>query len=190
MDVLNLYSEIREWAASVAHSFLRIGVLTTDDLLQEAFIVCYEVSLKYNMTDDDSLMRIAKRSIRNKFVNFYRYYSYRMYDDVNPDQIPAGYEQPFQILVAKECTEYIRDHLNNLEKVVFDCLIVVPEGVMIQAQLEFEEKQERSGLVMNKNSVVINDKHLANHLNVSPATISRSRAKIKCLFINWEKSNE
>lgn len=192
MDAHSLYTEIKDWVTSVARSFSLIGVLTPEDLTQEAFIVCYEVSLKYSMTDDDSLMRIAKRSIRNKFVNFYRYYSYRfrVQDDLDLNQIPGGYEQPFQVFVAKECTEYIRDHLNKLEKVVFDCLISVPEGVMIRAQIEFNQKQGRSGLVMNRDIVKINDRHIASYLKVSSATISRSRTRIKDLFKTWEIYHE
>lgn len=190
MKAYLLFKELQDWVTSVAWSFSLVGVLTPDDLIQEAFIVCYEVSLKYSMTDDDSLTRIAKRSIRNKFVNFYRYYSYRVQGDLDLNQIPDGYEQPFQVFVAKECTEYIRDHLNKFERIVFDCLISVPEGVMIQAQIEFNQKQERSGLVMNKNVVKISDKHIALYLKVSPATISRSRTRIKDLFRTWETYHE
>ena len=182
MDALHLFTQIKDWVAHAARSF-SVGVLTHEDLTHEAYIVCHEVMLKYSSADENGLTAIVKRSIKNRFVDLYRYHSFRgrFLADELPDQIP-GYVEVFSVLVAKEMVEFIRDKLNKQERVVFNCLIDIPDGVMFRAVVEYDSK------AVSGSEVKIYDRHFADYLEISNATMSRCRESIRLALEKWKEA--
>jgi len=94
-------------------------------------------------------------------------------------------EDPINRIDFNRKMSQLRERLNPKAKRLLDLILEPPEEIRMKAEAEFREKQarrERGELVMGLNELKIHNKHYAQALGVSSATVSRRMAEIRKEF--------
>lgn len=161
---MNHFDELINYIHKLANSYAN-SVYDHDDLVQEAYLVCVKC--------DGEEKPFTMRAIRNRFNDLFRNQKYRNTSEIDFDCTPV---------VHLDSTEHM---LQELQKAVGEKFVVINEILNPSADTvslaiqDFNEKQQATGLVMNKHQVKILDRHIASVLNLSVATVSRTKNMVR-----------
>ena len=175
MNELELYNEVKTWAANAARGFKVGNAIDHEDLTQEAYLVCREVQAKYESKglSQVQLLRAAKKAIKNRYISIQRYHTVRSTEPYDEETVPTPtLETAFEVLIVSDLLESVKSKLNARESCILDCFLRTPEGVLLEAQVQFKEAPE----------VQVPDRMIANHLGISPFVLSRFKTKLKVII--------
>lgn len=169
--------------------------ITIDDLKQECYIKLLEIVRRNKGKSKNEISKIYRTSIFNTLRDIYRREKYRATNqlevkyDAEDEAITidiADTIDVFENLVYQQYCEAIKEKLTGIDKRVFELFLIPNDSLIKIAEENFKRQNERrkaGKLVMNVNRVKIMSKHVAELLNISNATMSRSVQRIRNLTL-------
>lgn len=196
---LRLYEEIEPYIDAACSSFSKgLRHLTMEDLKQECALKLFEVlSTNKRLSDkkDAEITKIFKKSVYNRLRDMYRSYKSEIDlnltirvqreddDSLNGSKLVSGEMSAHDILVHKEWVGLVSNLLEyDIDKELLRLLVEPDDAlvrIVIMEQKVYDKRRKSGETLFISEEVTIRQKHYAQRLGISEATLSRMLKKIQ-----------